>query len=74
MQEYLPVDIEAGKAFDRTGVPDIEMWPMPLPVLVPRPATTSSSSRQTVPSKNSSGAPARRDFSSSVTSAQAAMK
>src|SRR5690349_8969167 len=54
--------------------PDIAICPMLCPVLVPRPATTISSSRQTVPSKNRSGAPARRVFSASETWAQAAMK
>src|SRR5262245_30831931 len=55
-------------------LPDIEICPMPCPVLVDRPWAIISSSRHTVPSKNRSGAPARRNFSSSVTSAQAAMK
>src|SRR5262249_45612873 len=54
--------------------PDIAICPMLWPVLLPRPARIISSSRQTVPSKNSSEAPASRDFSSSVTRAQAARK
>src|SRR5438552_297588 len=54
--------------------PDIAICPMPCPVLLPRPAVISSSSRHTVPSKNTSGAPASRAFSSSLTPAQAAMK
>src|SRR3954451_8029666 len=54
--------------------PDIEICPMACPVLAPRPAAISSSSRHTVPSKNTSDAPARRCFSSGVTCAQAARK
>src|SRR6185503_2943686 len=54
--------------------PDIEICPIPCPVLVPSPWTINSSSRHTVPSKNTSAAPARRDLRSSVTSAQAARK
>src|SRR5207302_2878228 len=54
--------------------PDIAICPMPLPVLLPRPAATNSSSRHTVPSKKIKGAPASRDLRSSVTSAQAARK
>ena len=41
--------------------------PMPCPVLLPRPAAINSSSRHTVPSKKTSGAPASRDLRSSVT-------
>src|SRR5882672_4206186 len=54
--------------------PDIAICPMPCPVLLPRLATISSSSRHTVPSNSTSGAPASRDFRSSGTSAQAARK
>src|SRR5882724_11247773 len=54
--------------------PDIAICPMPCPVLLPRPAAISSSSRHTVPSNRTSGAPASRVFRSSVTSAQAARK
>src|SRR6266481_1091854 len=54
--------------------PDIAICPMACPVLLPRPAAISSSSRHTVPSKNTSGAPASRVLSSSVTPAQAATK
>src|SRR5882757_1210900 len=54
--------------------PDIAICPMACPVLLPSPAAISSSSRHTVPSNSTSGAPASRDFSSSVMSAQAARK
>src|SRR3569833_849901 len=54
--------------------PDIAICPMPWPVLLPSPAAISSSSRHTVPSKKTSGAPASRAFTSSVTAAQAATK
>src|ERR1700722_20206573 len=54
--------------------PDIAICPMSCPVLVPRPASISSSSRHTVPSKKIKGAPASRDLRSSVTPAQAARK
>src|ERR1700722_12353622 len=54
--------------------PDIAFCPCPSPVLLPRPATINSSSRHTVPSKNTSGAPASRDLSASETPAQAARK
>src|SRR5882762_3880348 len=54
--------------------PDIAICPMPCPVLLPRPAAISSSSRHTVPSKKINGAPATRDLRSSVTLAQAARK
>src|SRR6516225_1337940 len=52
--------------------PDIAICPMACPVLLARPDAINSSSRQTVPSKNTSAAPARRALRSSVTSAQAA--
>jgi hypothetical protein len=54
--------------------PDMATCPMLLPVLWPRPALIISSSRQTVPSKNTSAAPSISALSASVTSAQAAMK
>src|ERR1700733_4936595 len=54
--------------------PDIAICPMLRPVLVERPAAINSPSRHTVPSKNTRLAPFSRDLSSSVTSAQAAIK
>src|ERR1700733_11701646 len=54
--------------------PDIAICPMPRPVLVERPAAISSSSRHTVPSKNTRLAPLSLDLRPSVTSAQAARK
>src|SRR5579872_717178 len=54
--------------------PDIAICPMLCPVLLPSFAAINSSSRHTVPSKKTKGAPANRDFRSSVTPAQAARK